>query len=182
MRLVFALALGIGLSLGDPPIKSLPAERSAGPPAVTQAPRLVTQAQVQRWLKSWQKRLALDDWEISAHVVPSRDLKPDTLGNLRWNSADKTATIRVMDPSDYDLPATEIPADMEYTVVHELVHLQLAMLPKAPGSKDIEEHVVNQIGEALFSLEKGPRYRPRAGVSHVSAKERSASEASRSAR
>ena len=175
MRLVFVLALGISLSLGDPPIKSSPAGRSAGPLAVTQA-------QVQRWLKSWQKRLALDDWEISAQVVPSRDLKPDTLGNLRWNSADKTATIRIMDPCDYDLPVAEIPADMEYTVVHELVHLQLAMLPKAPGSKDIEEHVVNQIGEALFSLEKGPRYRPRASVAHVSAKDRSASEASRSAK
>lgn len=182
MRLVFALSLWIGLSLGGPPIKSPPAERRAGPPVVTQAPPVVTQAQVQRWLKSWQKRLALDDWEISAHVVPGRDLKPDTLGNLRWNSADKTATIRVMDPGDYDLPAAEIPADMEYTVVHELVHLQLAMLVKVSGSKDIEERVVNQIGEALLSLEKGPRYRPRAAVAHASANERSASEASRAAK
>ncbi len=175
MRLVFVLALGIGLSPGAPPLKSTRAERKAGAP-------VVTEAQVQRWLKSWQKRLALEDWNISAHVVPSRELKADTLGNLRWNSASKIATIRVMAPCDYDLPETEIPNDMEYTVVHELVHLQLALLPRAPGSKDIEERVVNRIGEALLSLEKGPRYHPRTGMAHVSAKDRSASEASRSAR
>lgn len=143
---------------------------------------MVSEAQVQRWVKSWQKRLALEDWEINSRVVPSRDLKPDTLGNLRWNSANKTAMIRVMDPCDYDLPSAEIPADIEYTIVHELVHLQLAMLPKGSGSKDIEERVVNQIGEALLSLERGPRYRPRAAFAHVSAIDRSASEASRSAR
>ena len=170
MRLVFVLALGIALSLGGTPIKTAP---------------VVTEAQVRHWLKSWQKRLALEDWSISVHVVRSRDLKPDTIGNLRWNSANKTASIRVMDPFDYDLPAAEIPADMEYTVVHELVHLQLAMVPKAPGSKEMEERAVNRIGEALFALEKGPRYHAGSGVANASSekqirKDRSAFEASRS--
>ena len=145
MRFVSVLALGIVLSLSGIPTNAAP---------------LVTEAHAQHWLKIWQKRLALGDWAISIRLVRSQDLKPDTIGNLRWNSANKTATIRVMDPLDYDLPASEIPGDMEYTVVHELLHLQLAMIPKAPGSKEVEEHAVNRIGDALFLLEKG--LRPRA--------------------
>ena len=171
MRLVFVLALGIALCLGGTPIEKAP---------------VVTEAQVQRWLQSWQKRLALEDWGISVHVVRSRELKPETIGNLRWNSATKTATIRVMDPRDYELPTSEIPADMEYTVVHELVHLQLAMLPKPPGSKEAEELAVNRIGAALFALEKGRSHTPE-GLTQASShkqlrKERSTSEASRSSK
>ncbi|MDQ6760489.1 MAG: hypothetical protein M3Z32_11600 [Acidobacteriota bacterium] len=175
MRLAFALALGLGVCAGEPPTTSLPVKGKTMHSGVTEA-------QVQRWLKSWQRRLSLDDWQISAHIVRSRDLKPDTLGNLRWNSADKTATIRVMDAFDYDLPAPEIETDMEYTVVHELLHLQLAVLPRGPGTKEVEERVVNRIGEALFSLEKGSHYRPRQALANISAKGRSASEASRSAK
>ena len=167
MKFLFVLALAMALSVGGTPMKTAP---------------VVTEAQMQRWLKNWQTRLALEDWTISVYVVRTHDLKPDTIGNLRWNSVNKTASIRVMDPLDYDLPATDIPADMEYTVVHELVHLQLAMLPKTPGSKETEERAVNRIAEALFSLEKGPRFHPRSGVTHASTKDRSASEASRSSK
>lgn len=172
MKLVFALVLGIGMCSPLPSARGVAGKTGA----------LVTDAQVQHWLKIWQRRLALDDWDISARVVRSRDLKPDTLGNLRWNSANKTAIIRLMDPLDYDLPPDEIPNDMEYTVVHELIHLQLAVIPKAPGSKDVEERVVNGIGNALFSLEKGSRYGPRTPVAHVPAKDKPAFEASRSAK
>lgn len=169
MKVVFALLLGIGISLAAPPIQG-----KAGQP-------VVTDAQLDRWLKIWQKRLALDDWQINAQLVRSWELKPDTLGNLRWNSVSKVATIRVMDPQDYDLRASEIPTDIEYTVVHELIHLQLSSIPKAPGAKEVEERVVNRIGEALFALEKGPSYRPRAAVAHISTKGKSF-EASRSAK
>src|SRR5437879_2760627 len=155
MKLVLVLVLGIGVSLGAPP--------NQGKPVQT----VVTDTQVGHWLKTWQKRLALEDWDINAQLVRSWELKPDTLGNLRWNSASKTATIRIMHPMDYDLPASEIPNDIEYTVLHELIHLQLSAIPKAAGSKEVEERVVNRIGEALFALEKGPNYRPRAAVAHI---------------
>jgi hypothetical protein len=175
MKSVFALIVAISIFAGQPSLKG-----AQTPPKLT---AIVTEAQVQRWLKIWQKRLSLEDWDITAHIVRSRELKPDTLGNLRWNSTSKTAVVRLMDPFDYDLPPEEIPSDMEYTVVHELVHLQLATIPKAAGSKDVEERVVNGIGEALFALEKGSRYRPRAAVAHVSApKDKSAFEASRAAK
>jgi hypothetical protein len=169
MKLAILLSLGICLSSGAPPAN--PRAKSA-----------VSLPQVEEWLRVWQKRLSLDDWEIRAQIVRASDLRPDTLGNLKWNNATKTATVRVLNPLDYDLPASEIPTDIEYTVVHELIHLQLAALPRDPHSRSIEEKVVNRISEALFALEKGPSYRSRTEVTRLASKDKSSSEASRMAK
>jgi hypothetical protein len=161
------LSLGIAVSLGAAPFGD--------------ASTAVTDGQVEHWLKTWQKRLALEEWEITAQVVRISELKPNTLGNLRWNSGAKTAVIHVLHPADYDLPASEIPVDMEYTVLHELVHLQLAALPRDPNARNVEERVVNKLSEALFALDKGAGYHARTTVAHIPSKNRSKSEASRSA-
>jgi hypothetical protein len=109
----------------------------------------------------WQKRLHLDDWKIETRVVRQCDLKPDTLGNLKWNLVNHTAIIRVLSPLDYEMAAGDVPEDMEYTIVHELIHLQLAVLPRDPNAKSTEEQVVNRIADALMALEKGPEFRAR---------------------
>ncbi len=44
--------------------------------------------------------------------------------------------------------------DMEFTVVHELVHLRLASLPKSDSSRSTEEAAVNSITEALIALDR----------------------------
>jgi hypothetical protein len=41
---------------------------------------------------------------------------------------------------------------MEVTVVHELVHLELASLPRSDASRRVEEHAVNEIANALLRL------------------------------
>lgn len=94
-------------------------------------------------------------------MVRSNELKPDTLGNLKWNLATRTATIKVLSPIDYDIPPADIPEDIEYTVVHELIHLQLSVLPRDLNKKDVEETVVNKIADALMSFERGPAFRAR---------------------
>ena len=172
MKAVFLLTLGISVSLGAPS-KIVPAR-----PALNQ-PVTVDEFQVDKWMQNWKKRLSLQDWVISTVIVRSSDLKPNTLGNLKWNSETKTAIIRVLSPADYDIAPSEIPADIEYTVVHELVHLQLAALPRDTSTKNVEEQVVNRIAEALMALDKGPQYRSRTSVSHVPTKIKSSSEASR---
>jgi len=120
----------------------------------------VSQGDVDRWVRLWQARLALDEWKIDAHIVREADLNRDTLGNLRWNSLHHTATLRVLDPRDYDMPAEQIPQDIERTVVHELVHLELAVLPRN-GSAKVEERVVDHITEALLGLDRGENYAAR---------------------
>jgi hypothetical protein len=150
MYLVVLLCLGAGVALGAPPIAS----ESKPTPAVSEA-------RVIEWVQTWQKRLHLDDWKIETRIVRASELKPDTLGNLKWNTPARTATIKVLNPVDYDIPASEIPEDVEYTIVHELVHLQLSALPRDLNRKDIEEQVVNRISDALMALERGPTFRAR---------------------
>jgi hypothetical protein len=169
MKLAVLTILGISVSWGD----SVSTPEKATPPAITQA-------QVDGWTKSWQKRLDLGEWKITTVIVRASDLKPDTLGNLKWNNDEKSAVVKVLNPLDYDLPRAEIPVDMEYTILHELIHLQLSVLPHDGSSKLAEEKVVNRIGEALFQLDKGSTYHSRVSVSKSFVKQQGSAEASRS--
>ncbi len=126
----------------------------------------VTQVEVDRWLQIWQKRLALDDWKIAARIVRQNDLSPETIGHLKWSAKDHTADIEVLDPLDYDMPAEQISADIERTVVHELIHLELSALPRN-GSKRVEEQVVVRMTEALLGLDHGDNYAARAAGAPV---------------
>lgn len=136
---------------------------SGAPPAVAEAKTkaVVTDTQVAGWVKVWQKRLHLEDWKVEARIVRTSDLRPDTLGNLKWNSVNHTATIKVLNPTDYDMQAPDVVEDIEYTVVHELVHLQLSVLPRDLNKKDVEETVVNKISDALMMMERGDGFRAR---------------------
>jgi hypothetical protein len=150
MRLAVLLCLGASVGL-------------SASPAVPEATQkvVVTDAQVTDWVQLWQKRLHLENWKIESRIVRSSDLKPDTLGNLKWNSITHSAAIKVLNPVDYDIPAENIPEDMEYTVLHELIHLQLSALPRDANRKDIEEQVVNRIADALMQLERGDTFHAR---------------------
>jgi hypothetical protein len=109
-------------------------------------------------LAVWQKRLNLQDWNISLLVARSTDLKPKTLGNIHWDSEKKTAVIRVLDPADYKMPFNEILQDLEFTVVHELIHLELSPvltpLQRNDANRREEEHAVNHMADALLKLER----------------------------
>lgn len=85
----------------------------------------------------WQKRLHLEAWKITVEVCPRSVLRGGTVGNVRWEPDAKTARIRVMQASDYDLPLEEALADMEFTIIHELVHVQ-----KDGGGEDEVDAVV----------------------------------------
>ena len=85
------------------------------------------------------------------------DLPPNTMGGIRWDKNKKSAVIWVLDPSDYRLPFREMLDDMELTVVHELVHLDLAALPRGQASRSSEEHAVNGIAQAMLGLDHNKR-------------------------
>src|SRR6266542_4349436 len=78
----------------------------------------------------WQKRLKLEDWNITFKLVRVAELKPKTLGNIHWDSEEKKANISILNPADYKLAFPEALRDIEFTIVHELVHLQLSSLPR----------------------------------------------------
>jgi len=76
-------------------------------------------------LPLWQKRLKLEDWTIALELSHPSDLRRGSLGNVHWDVDKKTAMIRVLDASDYQMSFGATLKDMEFTIVHELVHLEL---------------------------------------------------------
>jgi hypothetical protein len=107
----------------------------------------------------WQKRLNLQGWDISVVVSRADGLRPKTAGNIHWDPKKKAAVIRVLDPADYRLPLTAVLRDIEFTVVHELVHLEMAPvlgeLQRTDANRLEEEHAVNHMTEALLKLDRG---------------------------
>ena len=120
---------------------------------------LATQSFANEKLWMWQKRLKLQDWNISVEMTRSTDLKPRTLGNIHWDLDKKTALIHVLDPADYHMAYHDMLDDMEFTVVHELIHLELSPvlspLSRSDANRRDEEHAVNQMAEALLKLDRG---------------------------
>jgi hypothetical protein len=67
--------------------------------------------------------------------------------------------IRVLDASDYHMPFSATVKDMEFTVVHELTHLELSSLTRnfksrSPESVSEEEQAVNSLADAMLQLDR----------------------------
>jgi hypothetical protein len=101
-------------------------------------------------LPYWQHRLQLDDWTVYVLLARPADLRTGTLGNIHWDAEKKQATIRVMDASGYPGDLAPMLKDMEVTVVHELVHLELASMPVAEADRNNQENAIDRITAALL--------------------------------
>ena len=153
MRLVFSLLLalvliGFAAVLPAQPVSTSAHERT-----------LLAESFAREKLSVWQKRLNLQDWDVALEVVRSTQLRPKTLGNIRWDAEKKTALIRVLDPADYRLLHGEMLDDMEFTIVHELIHLEMAPVlsrfARSDADRIEEEHAVNYMAGALLRLDRG---------------------------
>ncbi|MBC7927446.1 MAG: hypothetical protein H7039_17500 [Bryobacteraceae bacterium] len=140
-----------------PPVAKNAASRTttaSSPVTGLQDGPLITDTTVYGWLSSWQHRLGLDEWKIEARIVRSKDLQKGTVANIHWSLPKRTATIKVLNPVDSNLPRSEVVRDTELSVVHELVHLSMAKLPLDGGNPDLEEETVKRISIALVALDK----------------------------
>lgn len=109
-------------------------------------------------LCTWQKRLNLQAWDISVLLTRANGMRPNTVGNIRWDNDKKTAVIRILDPVDYRLPSDAMLRDIEFTIVHELIHLVmapvLADLHRTEANRLDEEVAVNHMAGALLKLDR----------------------------
>jgi hypothetical protein len=115
---------------------------------------------VHQKLAVWQQRLHLEDWRISIVMARRNEMRPQTRGKIRWDKSKKSAVISVLDASCYGMALPEMLADMEFTIVHELIHLALASLPRSEASRRSEEEAVNRLTEALLGLDRQSRSAP----------------------
>lgn len=121
---------------------------------VSEQERSECQSFITERLSVWQQRLKLSDWNVKIMLARTTELKPRTLGNIHWDSEKKEAVIRVLDPADYQMAHDAMLQDMEFTVVHELIHLELSPLlstvTRSEASRRDEEHTVNSIADAIL--------------------------------
>jgi len=148
---VFVWVSAFGLA-ADPPATATPLPHADILTADEREAR--AQTFIREKLQFWQERLNLEKWQVSVRLVRNTSLKPKTLGNIHWDASTMQATIDVQSSYDYKLPFREALDDMEFTIVHELVHLQLSSLPRSEASRSAEEHAVNEITQALINLAK----------------------------
>jgi hypothetical protein len=131
-------------------------ETTSEPPITARGP--LAESVLRQRLVLWQQRLKLQDWTISLVMSHPSDLRSGTLGNIHWDPDRKTAAIRVLDASDYQMPFNAALKDMEFTVIHELIHLELSSLTRNFKSRSEEsfteeEQAVNRIANALTMLD-----------------------------
>jgi hypothetical protein len=107
------------------------------------------ESRLDRQLKTWQRRLGLEDWNLTLRLVRQTEIDHNSWGAAEWDPATKTGTISVLDPRDYNLHGGELRLDMECTIVHELVHIQVS--PLDARDELVREEVVNRIMAALMN-------------------------------
>src|SRR5437016_4903779 len=107
------------------------------------------ESRLERQMHFWQKRLGLDEWNLSVRLVRQSEIDRNSWGAAEWDPEGKTGTISVLDPRDYNLHGGELKLDMECTIVNELVHIQVS--PLDARDEVIREEVVNRIMGALMN-------------------------------
>src|ERR1700694_1820528 len=107
------------------------------------------ESRLERQMHFWQKRLGLDEWNLSVRLVRQAEIDRNSWGAAEWDPEAKSGIIRVLDPRDYNLHGGELKLDMECTIVHELVHIQVS--PLAAHDEHVREDVVNRIMTALMN-------------------------------
>lgn len=114
----------------------------------------VANPDLQALLVKWQAVLRLQDWDIEILYVKSFDLEVNTGGHVVRCDAKKTARVKVLDPDLYD-PCLIVKQDVEYTVVHELVHIHFALIDDFKDTNNaLYEQAVHRISKALLSLDR----------------------------
>jgi len=150
------LPLAILILSGGIPSYAQTTSTSSGTVASERSALAASFATERLWV--WQKRLNLKEWNISVVVSRATELKAKTVGNIHWDREKKTAVIRVLDPADYDMALEPMLKDIEFTVVHELIHLEmvpiLSDLQRSAENRLEEEHAVNHLADALLKLDR----------------------------
>lgn len=136
---------------------------------------ILTVPQLYDRLRHWQEVLRLQDWDVEVRIVRQTGLSDDAnTGELHSWPSKKRAVILIVEPEDYEGTnprLLQIRQDMEYTLVHELVHLVFAhhARPSDPNIEILDEQAVHSVARALLALERKSVIRitesmPRSGI------------------
>lgn len=90
----------------------------------------MTDPQLQKLLKLWQKRLRLQDWQLQAKLVPVVLIEHDAScsGSTTCKPSFMLAEIEIKDSLDDE--------ELEITLVHELLHVRFGGMQPPEGLHD----------------------------------------------
>ncbi len=117
---------------------------------------IFTEEQLRQKCEDWQRILRLQDWDVRTSIVRARDMRTkESNAEITVNIQHRSATIRIIDPNDYDRENVN-PQDMERHLVHELLHIHLwPFTDELTGPlADAEEQAINMITGALIRLHR----------------------------
>ena len=102
-------------------------------------------------LAYWQEKLRLRDWMVQICIKRERDFTTDDCNaEIHHNLPNKTAFINIMDPLDFD---DWLPQDMDWLLVHELLHLHFAPMDEEKNEIAIEQ-AIESITYGLIRTER----------------------------
>lgn len=97
------------------------------------------------YLEKWQKRLRLQDWEISIRWAFDKEISE--AAEIGYSLNTKEAEIKITKTDDKEF--------IEFNVIHELVHLHFAPNSKHNDTHFLEEQAINAISKALQNNQQG---------------------------
>lgn len=106
------------------------------------------------FLPKWQRILRLQDWDITVDIKRKHDMGTegvDADANVRWVLTEHTAAVEIIDSCDWDPGWLGGEQDMEFSLVHELVHLQLVQWKDNTLAL---EQAVHMLTQGLISLDR----------------------------
>lgn len=113
----------------------------------------MTQTQLNKLREVWQKRLRLQDWDVSVAFAPRSEVEGD--GVTYFKSRLMAADIKICT----EATATPQTGGQTYTpeqvLIHELLHLYFGALRDLKGEKEIAlEAAIDRTAWALYTLSK----------------------------
>lgn len=101
----------------------------------------------------WQKRLRLQDWDVTVKPVRHHELDQYRHAEISICSERKTAVMSVVNLADRN---AELAITIEESVIHELLHLHFDSFWNKGKSTEMEQ-AINLIAKAFVPLPEVPR-------------------------
>lgn len=110
-------------------------------------------------LNYWKEVLKLENWDIEISFARMYDLGEDVYGLNTYDTSLLVSEIKILHPIDRppcENFATDFKRDVEFTIVHELLHLVfydwLALAREREGTDFSVERAINSLAKALIKL------------------------------
>lgn len=107
---------------------------------------MMSEKELARLCRLWQKRLRLLDWKVEVSILPAEEMG-DCDGHNYYEDEQIWAKVRLADAPDLEL---------EETLVHELLHLRLSAWP-GPYDNPPLETAVNLLADAFMTAYHGSK-------------------------